>query len=70
MIELGVGHVGVPGEKAYNLIVVKEKSVFQDEGPCRVCLVRKRTRGLEKRIVAAIDWSLMKSLISVLTSQW
>ena len=45
------GDLEVPGAKVYNLIVSK-KSIFQGERPCCVCLIRKWTRGLEKRIVA------------------
>lgn len=44
----------MPGEKIYNLIVLKEKSTFQEGRPHCVHLVSKWTRGLEKRIFAVI----------------
>lgn len=43
-------YLEVPGEEVYNIVVLKEKSIFQDGRPHCAHLIRKWTRGLQKTI--------------------
>lgn len=48
-------YLEVPGEEVYNIIVLKEKCIFQDGQPHCAHLIGKWTRGLQKTTIAVID---------------